>query len=846
MKSRVASRRFAAVWLLPLLGALACGDSGEESSTSPEGGAGKGGSSGTSGTGGSGGSGAGAGGGGGSLAGGGGASGVGGSGGASAGSGGAAGDGGAAGAGAGEGGNGGVAGGSAGSAGNAGAAGSGMAGSGVGGSGAGSGGESGGGSGGEAGSGGAGGGCASGILCGGQGECCAVGNECIEGSCKPACGSGVRCGESNDLCCDAGSVCVAGSCAAPGGACVDSIDCEGGEFCEPTLGKCLPQFPGSQACTVVPEPKPLNPVLTWAFSEPVALPTYNQGVSAPLVVDLDKDGMPDIITSTKNAPPPESEDTQGYVRVVDGKTGKEKWGAGVEAYTAAGNVDCSTAMAVTDLEGDGKLAILARAVSGELIALNADGSLRWRSTTEGGGVYASVVAHSAIAVADMDGDGKAEIAAGGTIFDAKGVVVSGADRNARGGVGYNDASFPYGVSSIFADVDQDGQQELLVGNAAFRKDGSELWSSGAYSDGLPAVADLDGDGQPELVVSGYGGKVRVIDGKTGALRSEITLGGLNAGPPVIADFDGDGALEIGVQQDKPCDFKVIEFDAATGLSVKWTAQLSVCSGFFANTAFDFNGDGKVEVVAHDDCYIIVLDGSTGERLLDIPAPHNTWSEFVSVADVDRDGSADLIFTANDAYHVKNPSYCPYPPSELRHGLFVYSDPDKAWMPTRRVWNQQSYHITNVKSDGSLPKPEPVSWGPQGYNNYRVSFQGNGVNNAPDLTVDFEVSTTKCPADLLLRARVRNKGSLGVPAGIGVTFYLGKDASGAQILQAATTKALLPGESEIMELPYSPPDGQALLDFFVVVDAEGQGLATVVECKEDNNTGSISSVSCGKF
>ncbi len=639
---------------------------------------------------------------------------------------------------------------------------------------------------------------------------------------------------------------MADSCAKPGGDCVDSIDCEVSEFCEPTLGRCLPQFPGSQSCTVLPAPKPLAPELVWAFSEPTVLPSYNQGVSAPLVVDLDRDGTPDIITSTKNSPPSESEETQGYVRVLDGKTGKEKWGAGVEAYTAAGNVDCSTAMAVADLEGDGKLAIVARSVAGELIAFNADGSLRWRSTNGDGSVYASVVAHSSIAIADMDADGKAEIAAGGTVFDAKGVVVSGGSRNTRGGVGYNDAASPYGVSSIFADVDGDGQQELLVGNAAFRKDGSELWSSAAYSDGRPAVADLDGDGKPELVASGFNSVVRVIDGATGALRAELGLGGKNAGPPVIADFDGDGVPEIGVHQDKPCDFKVLEFDPVQGLSVKWTSKLQICSGFFANTAFDFNGDGKVEVVVHDDCFIVILDGSTGERLLDIPAPHNTWSEFVSVADVDRDGSADLIFTANDSYHVKNPSYCPYPPSELRHGVFVYSDPDRAWMPTRRVWNQQAYHITNVKSDGSLPKPEPASWGPQGYNNYRVSFQGNGVSNAPDLAVDFEVATVQCPTSLLLRARVKNKGALGVPAGVAVTFHLGKDASGPQILLASTTKALLPGESELLELPYTPPDDQQLLDFFVVVDDASQGFKAVIECDETNNTGSISSVSCGKF
>ena len=32
-----------------------------------------------------------------------------------------------------------------------------------------------------------------------------------------------------------------------------------------------------------------------------------------------------------------------------------------------------------------------------------------------------------------------------------------------------------------------------------------------------------------------------------------------------------------------------------------------------------------------------------------------------------------------------------------------------WLPARRIWNQHSYHVTNVREDGSIPQCEPPHW-----------------------------------------------------------------------------------------------------------------------------------------
>lgn len=82
--------------------------------------------------------------------------------------------------------------------------------------------------------------------------------------------------------------------------------------------------------------------------------------------------------------------------------------------------------------------------------------------------------------------------------------------------------------------------------------GAELWartyttSAETWTSGL-AAADLSGDGSPELVLSTYGpsgGELIVMDAG-GNIAHRIPLGGRGAMPvPTIADVDGDGDLDI--------------------------------------------------------------------------------------------------------------------------------------------------------------------------------------------------------------------------------------------------------------------------------------------------------------
>jgi hypothetical protein len=676
-------------------------------------------------------------------------------------------------------------------------------------------------------------GCESGIVCG-SGACCATGEECVLGACLTACATNVRCAADLSVCCNAGEVCLADKCAAPTGNCIDWADCEENEFCEPTQGTCLPQPPGAPVCEYKPPVGPLTPVLEWSWTGSAIQPAHNQVINMPVVVDLEKDGTPDVVVVTSD-----NYDAGGigYLRALDGKTGLEKWGANADVYVAANRVQPRSTPAAADIDGDGFVEIVTAKSGGGLIAFEHDGKFKWVTTQANGTTpWTTSVASSTVAIADMDADGNAEIVVGAVIFDKTGKLLS--DNGAISGANMN-----YGPVSVIADLDGMGAQELVTGSRAFRADGTLYWNNN-QSDGYPAIADLDLDGTPEVVVISSD-TVRVQSPTTGAVLASINMAGTGAGgPPTIANFDADPAPEIAAANGSAYSVYTYSNNPPT-LTLKWQVPTQdQSSNRTGSSLFDFQGDGVAEVVYNDECYMRVYNGVDGSELYKEPNSSATIHEYPVIVDVDGDNNTEIVLTANDLNHKANNTLCPYGPAMSRHGVFVYGDAGDNWVRTRRIWNQHAYHITNINADGSLPSPEPYSWvAPQGFNNYRQSNQGAGVFNAPDLQVSMEASLTPCPDKVLLRAYVQNKGSQGVAPGVQVTFYRGDDNTGTLIGTAATVGTLLPGQYEVVTIEYDVQSGEAIMSFDVEVDANDQGEGALNECLEDNNVAKLGGVQC---
>jgi hypothetical protein len=317
----------------------------------------------------------------------------------------------------------------------------------------------------------------------------------------------------------------------------------------------------------------------------------------------------------------------------------------------------------------------------------------------------------------------------------------------------------------------------------------------------------------------------------------------------VADFDGDGLPEIGVAGGS--SYSIYDPDGAD--PVLWShATQDASSNATGSSVFDFEGDGVAEVIYCDECFMRVYAGQTGDVLLSIMNSSLTIHEYPLVADVDGDGNSEILVVANaDWYHVTNPTYCDASAAAegitdyiARSGVFLYGDSNDRWVPTRRIWNQHTYHVTNVESDGTIPTVEDDNWAAPELNNYRMNVQGEGVFNAPDLTViALSVNLSGCPDTVELQARVANIGNLGVVAGTSVSFYAGTPTTPGGLIGTATVDVdLLPGASTLVTLS-APLTGDAPYAFFAVVDDDGIGGALVAECDEDNNVDEITDVDC---
>ncbi|MEM6989401.1 MAG: hypothetical protein AAF721_02850 [Myxococcota bacterium] len=756
------------------------------------------------------------------------------------------------------------------------------------------------------------------ILCGDPAVCCAGDEECILGACVDAC-EDARCGVDLDVCCDAGDICLMPECVTPGDDCVDSFDCPNGEFCEPTLGQCLPQQ-DPVACEIIPDFEEVEVEVEWsiigvesgASSTPDRCdPEVDGGcdvvgsLTTPMVGDVDGDGLPEVILNTWDARDPDggSEDFYGHLLILDGQTGEVQYrvqeNIPIGEYGSYGR----STPGIADVDDNGlpdivyagrpRVNIDPFAGNSSLIhAINGLGQELWRSHDPAGDDYYVYVRNGGVAFGNWDDDDASEIVFGTAVFDNDGTIVFDQTHpSGRGGAVYGTSGTYWGGISAVADLDGDGVSEIISGREAWTVDWQtnvvgppdvmldRMWDQAVtdlYEDGYPAVADLDQDGDPEVIVAG-GDTMVVLEGLTGelwcgsdfdgdgsdcvgndALRTQpVDLEGVNGrgGPPIVADFDGDGRPEIGVAADdsytmfdlaregedlQPLAGDPVPADGA--VFPRWRNATQDGSGSTGASVFDFQGDGVGEVVYGDECYLRVYSGTDGDIILEAPNSSATIHEYPVIVDVADDGNSELLITSNGT---TADDVCTDPGYEPRHGLFVYGDPNDAWLRTRQVWNSHTYHVTNADSTGLYPVDELNNWEEEGLNNYRQNVQGVGVFNAPDLTVQLSVGTQNClEEEFEVIATVRNEGSIGIPAGMAVTLFSGTDASGEEISTQMTPEILLPG-AQVNLSWLVPAPGGAPLDFFVFVDNDdGAGDAgALTECNEDNQTSSATSVSC---
>lgn len=694
--------------------------------------------------------------------------------------------------------------------------------------------------------------------------CCAAGQVCLDGVvCAADCAADrALCGASLELCCGVGEVCVEDACVTPGTACGDDFDClEADTYCEPTIGRCLTN-PSPPLCEVRPEFDAVALEVEWHWrGETVGGSLYANVITAPVVGDVSGDGIPDVVVPAYRG----SDLDVTILAAIHGRTGETLWSV---SGTNAGGSQGSVALANLD-PSDDSLEVVYVARDRALVVLDGETTTQLARFPS-----ASPTQYGNPSVHDIDRDGRPEIVLGARVFDftEAGGAFSLTSR-------FNAASCAAtGEHSVVANLDDDPELEITCGGVAFETDGSRIWGTvSASTVGYAAVGDLNGDGAVEVVMVDTA-ELEVRAGATGELLMGIGGAWFNrlmpipaggqGGPPTIADFDGDGLPEIAAAgsgayavYDPDCIPTPIAGREAgscdrmegTEGAIRWSAPVQdLSSSRTGSSVFDFQGDGVAEVVYNDECFLHVFDGRDGREILMEPFANSsrTGSEYPIVVDVDRDGNSEIVVPANNdqiarddcrpawraAFGFASDAEIPERFRNGTQGIYALGDPGDRWVRTRAIWNQYAYAVTHVDDRGNVPATPPDNWTVAGLNNFRQNVQGEGVFNAPNLTVDLEVVAACGSREIRLSAVVRNRGSRGVPAGVPVEIVQTAPAPGGVVATLTTTRPLLPGGSERLTAVATDQPVDVELGFEVRVDGD-EATSTVVECNEEDNAAS---------
>jgi|HubBroStandDraft_4_1064222.scaffolds.fasta_scaffold14720_2 hypothetical protein len=405
---------------------------------------------------------------------------------------------------------------------------------------------------------------------------------------------------------------------------------------------------GEDQSSPISGPQSDNPVFRSPAAGPVnfrlAVPYKTSGYNpySVAIADVNGDGKLDLIVANEQQ---SKTDPAGSISVMLGK-GNGTFHPAVN-YSSGGQSAYS--VVVADVNGDGKLdLVVANGCLGSNCAMggvgvllgNGDGTFKKAVTYSSG---AASVFGSHVAVGDLNGDGKLDLAVATT------------------GSGCGNGC-PSGLVGVL----------LGNGDGTFKK--AKMYSTGGFDAiGWVEIADVNGDKKPDLVVANYcliecsyppvQGSVGVLLGNgNGTFKAVKTYssGGDGAISVAVADLNKDGKPDILVANCGPEACGPGSPGGNVGVLIgngngtfKPVVNYPAANSPFDVVAADVNGDGKLDIVvsnwgtpnaATNDGAVTVLEGRGNGTF----RPAQTFSSggaeapSVAVADVNKDGRLDIV------------------------------------------------------------------------------------------------------------------------------------------------------------------------------------------------------------
>ena len=429
---------------------------------------------------------------------------------------------------------------------------------------------------------------------------------------------------------------------------------------------------------------PWNIKTEWTWEGYSANPEISAVVNSPLVgqlTDDNKDGVvdsldtPDIVIPAFGGGASASE---VMIFVLSGDDGTE-----LAAFSDPNGFMWTAGLLLLDVDNDGTPNIVGVAYGSSkedlgnyLVAYEPDGTETWRATDPIVSYNTSGEKIWQIYAADLDGDDEPEVMIEQQVVD--------------GMTGEQEFLLSPTWQSQFqvttaADLDNDGTMEIIYGGGVFDgTTGAELWTA-AYQDDYmvwAGIVQYDADAGAETILFIPPSFQILDDDGTILVKGEIP--GEGGSPPCIADFDGDGVEEIGMYSMEDMKLHAFELDGTemwSVLMVDGTNGLATCS------AFDLDNDGAYEVMYADQVALQVFDGTTGDVLMsDFNHCSATGIEYPTIADVDNDGSAEII-TINQQGFIGG---CAFEEA----GIVVHGHDGTGWAPTGQSWGLYDFRAGN--------------------------------------------------------------------------------------------------------------------------------------------------------
>ncbi|OWK44404.1 FG-GAP-like repeat-containing protein [Fimbriiglobus ruber] len=360
------------------------------------------------------------------------------------------------------------------------------------------------------------------------------------------------------------------------------------------------------------------------------------------------------------------------------------------AQNTFGTANAPTSVAIGDLNGDGKPDLVVAESASDAVGIFINTTVPGATTPSFAPeqTFFAWTAPTAVAIADVNGDGKPDIIAVNDLLNGSVTVLLN-----NTPTGSATASFPFNSpaqvfnvggspqSLAVADVNGDGLPDIVVANTADNTVSvllnttspggkapsfatQQTFATGSSPSGV-AVDDVNGDGKPDITTANAGDDtVSVLlnttpaGATTAAFTNQKTFAtGTTPTAVAVADVNGDGKPDLLVANSGANSVSVLVNTTPAGATTpSFATQQTFATGTqpVSLTADDLNGDGKPDLIVADqlgnDISVLVNTSLPGSSTPTFAAQQTfaagNTPAFLATGDLNTDGLPDVVVANN--------------------------------------------------------------------------------------------------------------------------------------------------------------------------------------------------------